>query len=142
MQAWTWWLLAALALGGIEIVTVDLFFIMAAAGALAAAAAAFAGATVPVQFAVFAVVSLVLIAVVRPLALRHLRQPPTSTNVDALLGAEAFVLEQVDARDGRVKLRGEVWSARASDATAVHAAGTKVHVVEVRGATVLVEGTT
>jgi len=88
---------------------------------------------------VFAVVSIALIAFVRPVAMRHLkRAPETLTGVDALVGLEAVVVEQVDAREGRVKLRGEVWSARSVDNGSVHTPGETVHVVRVSGATVLV----
>ena len=138
MHAWMWWGIAALVLAAIEIFTVDLVFIMAAAGALAAGLVALAGFGVVAQFVVFIGVALVMIALVRPVALRHLRVPPEVTNVDALVGAEAVVLEQVDGRDGRVKVGGEVWSARSSDSAVVHEPGTTVHVDKIAGATVLV----
>ena len=138
MQAWMWWFLAALGLAGVEILTVDLFFLMAAAGAVAAGVGAIAGISVVWQFVVFGVVSILLIGVVRPIALRHVRVPAAKTNVDLLVGAEAIVLEQVDGRDGRVKVGGEIWSARASDDTVILEPGTKVTVDSVAGATVLV----
>ena len=137
MHDWIWWLIAALALAAVEIATVDLIFVMAAVGALVACVLALGGASVVVQVGAFVVVSVVLLGFIRPIALRHLKQPPISTNTDLLLGKEAFVVEQVDGRDGRVKLGGEVWSARSTD-DAVHPVGSTVHVVSIAGATVLV----
>lgn len=138
MQAWMWWFLAALGLAGVEILTVDLFFLMAAAGAVAAGTGALLGVSVIWQFVIFGVVSILLIGVVRPIALRHVRVPAAKTGTDLLVGAEALVLEQVDGRDGRVKVGGEIWSARASDDSVVLEPGTKVTVDSVAGATVLV----
>ena len=48
------------------------------------------------------------------------------------------VTEQVDARDGRVKIGGDVWSARTMDPTQVLEPGTHVTVVEIDGATAVV----
>ena len=138
MHDWIWWLIAALAFAAIEVATVDLIFIMAAAGAGVACVLALAGASVVVQVAAFVVVSVILLGFIRPVAMRHLKHPPISTNTDLLLGKEAFVVEQVDGRDGRVKLGGEVWSARSNDDSAVHPVGSTVHVVSIAGATVLV----
>ena len=60
------------------------------------------------------------------------------TSTELLVGAQAVVIEQVDGRDGRVKVGGEVWSARASDGSVILEPGTTVTVDSVAGATVLV----
>ena len=133
-----WWFLAALALAGVEILTVDLFFLMAAAGAAAAGIGALTGISVVWQFVVFGVTSILLIGVVRPIALRHIRVPAAKTGTDLLIGAEGIVIEPVDSRDGRVKVGGEVWSARATDESVILERGTKVTVERVAGATVIV----
>jgi membrane protein implicated in regulation of membrane protease activity len=138
MHAWMWWFLAAAGLLGVEMLTVDLFFLMAAGGAAAAGVGALTGISVVAQFLVFGVVSIVLIAVVRPIAIKHFRQPVTNTNTDALIGVDAYVVEQVDDRDGRVKVGGEIWSARSSSPSVVYAPGAKVRVDRIDGATVLV----
>jgi membrane protein implicated in regulation of membrane protease activity len=89
----------------------------------------------------FALVSVGLLAVVRPIARRHMRTPrAVRTGVAALVGTEAVVLESVDGSDGRIKLAGEVWSARAYDGDSVFAVGQRVHVLEIDGATALVAG--
>jgi len=140
MDAWVWWLLITLALVGFEVVTgAQLVFLMLAAGTAVAAVAAVAGAGAGVQFVLVAVVSVVSLGLVRPVARRHLRQPiETRTGVDALIGKDALVLERVDGRDGRVKLGGEIWSARSYDGSALYEPDQTVQVVAVQGATVLV----
>ena len=75
----------------------------------------------------------------RPIARNHLRLPPAlRTGAAALVGAKAIVLERVDGSGGRVKIGGEVWSARAYDETQVLEAGAWVEVMKIEGATALV----
>jgi membrane protein implicated in regulation of membrane protease activity len=139
MPDWGWWLIAALVLVGVEVVTLDLVLGMLAVGALAAAIAALLGAGVGVQVATAAVVALGMLALVRPVALRHLRSvPATRSGTAALLGGEAVVLEPVSRDGGRIKLAGEIWSAAPYDPTAVIPAGTPVTIVRIEGATAVV----
>lgn len=142
-MAWLWWLAAALVLGVVELLTVDLIFLMFAGGAAAAALAALLGAPVWVQVLVFAVVSVVLLLGVRPWAKRLIDRstPETRTNTAAQIGRPATVLVDVTEHAGRVKLAGEVWTARASAPGAVHPAGTTVRVVRIDGAIAVVEAT-
>ena len=67
-MAWLWWIGAALVLGVIETLTVDLTFLMFAGGAVGGAIAAALGASFLVQVIVFAVVSTLLLAAVHPWA--------------------------------------------------------------------------
>jgi membrane protein implicated in regulation of membrane protease activity len=112
---------------------------MLAVGALAGALVAGFGVPFIIQVLVAAVVAIAMLAVVRPTALRHLRQPVESrTGVAALVGKQALVLERVDAFSGRVKLAGEVWSARSFDPHHAIEAGRTVDVVQIDGATAIV----
>ncbi|MEV4490454.1 NfeD family protein [Micromonospora coxensis] len=136
------WIVLGVLLGVAEIFTTTLFLIMFAAGAFAAAGAAALGAPVPVQALVFAVVSALSVALARPVIKRHARgtletgeQP---FGVEALEGATALVLERVDTDHGLVKIDGELWTARAYDATQSYEPGERVQVIKVRGATALV----
>lgn len=105
IDAWVWWLVGAAALGIPLVVTAMPEFGMLAVGAAAAAIAAGLGGDIVVQVLVFAVVSVALIAVVRPIATRHRSQrPQLVTGVDALKGKQAVVLERVDHAGGRIKL--------------------------------------
>jgi membrane protein implicated in regulation of membrane protease activity len=139
IDAWVWWLVGAAALGIPLVVTAMPEFGMLAAGALAAALAAGLGGDVVVQVLVFAVVSVALIAVVRPIATRHRSQrPQLVTGIDALKGRQAVVLERVDSGGGRIKLAGEVWSARSLDTGRAFEVGQEVDVVDIEGATAIV----
>lgn len=140
INAWVWWLVGAAALGIPLVVTAMPEFGMLALGAAAAAATAGLGGDVVLQVLAFAVVSFALIAVVRPVAARHRAQrPQLATGVEALKGKQAIVLERVDGSgDGRIKLGGEIWSARALDAGQAYEVGQEVDVVDIEGATAIV----
>lgn len=142
MSAALLWMVVALVAIGVEVVTVDLTFGLIAVGAGAAAVAAAIGAPIWLQAVVGVGVSLAGIAFVRPFALRHLRRATASmrTGVDALIGAEGRALSAVTSTDGRITLRGEVWSARLDlDVTSVPVdAGVEVLVSRIDGATALV----
>ncbi|WP_155054106.1 NfeD family protein [Streptomyces blattellae] len=141
IDPWVWWLIGAAGLGVGLVITAMPELGMLAVGAVAAAAAAgaFGGDTLVIQVAVFAVVSTALIAVVRPIAARHRAQrPQLATGVDALKGKQAVVLERVDRSGGRIKLAGEVWSARSLDTDRVYEVGEEVDVVDIEGATAII----
>ncbi|MFD8726235.1 membrane protein implicated in regulation of membrane protease activity [Streptomyces sp. Ag109_O5-1] len=139
IDAWVWWLVVAAALGIPLVVTAMPEFGMFAAGAVVAAGTAGLGAGVVLQVLVFVVVSVALIAVVRPIANRHaLQRPQLATGVDALKGKQAVVLERVDGADGRIKLAGEIWSARSLHPDRAYEVGQEVDVVEIEGATAIV----
>jgi len=139
IDAWVWWLVGAAALGIPLVVTAMPEFGMLAVGAVAASVFAGLGFGTVVQVLTFVVVSVALIAVVRPIAVRHAAQrPQLATGVDALKGKQAVVLERVDGSGGRIKLAGEVWSARALDTERAYEVGQEVDVVEIEGATAIV----
>ncbi len=139
MDGWIVWLIIAVVLAGAEAASAGLLLIMFSGGALAAALASVAGAGVVGSSAVFAIVSVALIAFVRPIAKKHVYQPPLQrTGTAALIGAQALVLEVVDVDNGRVKLAGEIWSARTLDEEARFEPGQKVSVFEIDGATAVV----
>ncbi|HEU4543807.1 MAG TPA: NfeD family protein [Jiangellaceae bacterium] len=135
---WALWVGLALILAIIETTTLDLVFLMLAVGAAGGAVAAALGAPFLVQALTAILVSVAMLGVVRPIAKRHLHQSITErTGVAALVGRRAIVLERVDGIGGRVKLAGEVWSARSYDGSVIEV-GANVDVVEIQGATALV----
>ncbi|MFD9791752.1 NfeD family protein [Streptomyces sp. NPDC059070] len=139
MDAWVGWLIAAAGLGIPLVLTAMPEFGMLAVGAVAAAVAAGLGLGTVAQVLVFVVVSVALIAVVRPIAARHsAERPRLATGIDALKGRQAVVLERVDGSGGRIKLAGEVWSARTLDGGQSFEPGQQVDVVEIDGATAIV----
>ena len=140
MGTWIVWLIIAAALGAVEIVTVTLAFGVVAVGALVAAVAGAAGGGAAVQFGAFVAASAVGLGVARPLAMRHVRQPPLlRSGTAALIGRSATVTEEVSADGGRVRIGADVWTARPYDETLVIPAGTRVDVLHIEGATALVD---
>ncbi|MFG1676049.1 NfeD family protein [Micromonospora sp. NPDC049282] len=136
------WIVLGVVLAVAEIFTTTLFLIMFGVGAFAAAGAAALGAPVALQAVIFAVVSALSLAVARPVIRRHARSALETGDrpfgVEAIEGATAVVLEPVDADRGMVKIDGELWTARSFDAMQSYAAGERVQVIKVRGATALV----
>jgi membrane protein implicated in regulation of membrane protease activity len=136
---WIAWLGLAVVLGIVEVTTLDLVFAMLAVGALAGALTGLVTDIVLLQALVALMVAIGMLLVVRPLALRHLRTPlAIRTGTAALVGQHGIVLEPVDGESGRVKLKGEVWSARSYDPHHTIEAGRHVEVMEIDGATAIV----
>jgi membrane protein implicated in regulation of membrane protease activity len=139
MEGWVVWLIVAVVFGVGEILTLGFFLAPFAGGALVAAVVSGAGAGAFASWAAFLVVSLVLLAALRPVAVRHMRQAPRlRTGTAALVGRTGTVVERVTSDEGCVRIEGEIWSARPFDDDQVIEAGTRVHVLEIRGATALV----
>jgi membrane protein implicated in regulation of membrane protease activity len=112
------WLALALVLAAVEVATVDFFFLMLVGGALVAALGAALGLPFAGQVLVAVAVALVLLFVVRPALVRRVRVgSPTLTGTAALVGREARVVETVSDAGGRIRLAGEVWSARTPSGT-------------------------
>ncbi|GGC83572.1 membrane protein [Tersicoccus solisilvae] len=138
-NSWVVWLALVLVLALIEMLTLDLFFIMLSGGALAAMAVSFATDNLVVQILTFCVVALLLVVIVRPVALNHLGRPEAGqrTNIDSLIGEPAVVLEPVGEHSGLVKIGGDTWTARSADGTAIPV-GSAVRVHRISGATAIV----
>ncbi|MFF5916721.1 NfeD family protein [Streptomyces flavochromogenes] len=140
IDAWVWWLIGAVGLGIPLVLTAMPEFGMFSVGAVAGAVTAALGFGIVPQVLVFVVVSVALIAVVRPIAARHRDgRPQHASGIDALRGRQAVVLERVDAGGGgRIKLAGEIWSARTLDSDQTFEPGEQVDVVDIDGATAVV----
>ena len=132
------WVVAAVACGIIEVLSVSFVFLMLSVGALAAAVIAGAGGGAYLQIGVFAVVSVVLLMAVRPFLKGRLYQsaPDVRTNTDALIGTGGYALSTIMVRDGRARLRGAEWSARSQAGTIPE--GAPVVIIGIDGATAIV----
>jgi membrane protein implicated in regulation of membrane protease activity len=139
MDDWVFWLIAAVAFGAGEVMTLGFFLAPFALGAAVAAVVSAAGLGFIASGLVFLAVSAAALVGLRPVARRHMRTPGMlRTGTAALVGSTATVVEEVSAAGGAVKLAGEVWTARPYDDEAVIAPGARVQVLEIRGATALV----
>jgi membrane protein implicated in regulation of membrane protease activity len=141
MSPWVLWLIAAVILAVGELTTTGLFLAPFAGGALIASLLAAAGAGATIEWAVFLVVSIVLLAALRPVARAHQRsRGRIRTGTAALVGQTATVVERIANAEGVgcVKLDGEIWTARAFVDEETFEPGERVQVLEIRGATALV----
>lgn len=136
---WMWWLAAALLLGVLEMLSVALVLCMFAGGALVAMALALADTPVWVQIVGFSVSSVLLLVALRPWLLRHLRRrvPLVETNAAAYVGRTGVAVTEVTSATGRIKMVGEVWTARTLD-NLVIGVGEEVVVRGIDGATAVV----
>jgi membrane protein implicated in regulation of membrane protease activity len=136
---WVVWVVIAAALAIGEVVTLGFLLGLLALAAVLAGVFAALGAGVVVQLVVFIVASIASLALIRPVAKRHLRTPARlRTGTAALVGAKGVVTERVDDLSGQVKIGGEIWSARAFLEGQVIEPGVRVEVAKIEGATALV----
>ncbi len=141
MDVWIIWLLAAGVLGVGEMHQGGFYLAPFAAGAALATVVSLLGVSILLSGIVFLITSGIVFGMLRPVARRHRRLPPSiRTGAAALIGRPAIVLERIanDEGVGCVKIDGEVWTARSYDEDEVIDAGERVEVVEIRGATALV----
>jgi membrane protein implicated in regulation of membrane protease activity len=139
MGSWIVWLVLAAVLGVAEIMTTTLAFGLIAVGAVVAGVVGVAGAGLPFQLIAFGVASAAGLGVVRPIAVRHIKQPPLlRTGTSALVGRSAKVVEEITDDGGKVRIGGELWSARPYDESQVIPVGSTVDVFAIEGATALV----
>jgi membrane protein implicated in regulation of membrane protease activity len=140
MPAAVIWLIVALGLAGAEALTGDMSLLMLGGGALAAAGSSWLlGLPVWADGAVFLVVSVLLLVLVRP-ALRRRLTPARGMRIglEALEGKNALVLDRVARDEGQVKLDGQVWTARPLNDGDVFEPGELVTVMHIDGATAVV----
>ena len=133
------WLILLIAFAGIEGVTAGLVSIWFCLGSLAALFAAWLHAPILAQVILFAVVSILTMAILRPLSKKWLNPRKERTNADRILGTEGVVIEPINnlTASGQVKVSGAVWTARsASDETIPE--GALVRVERIEGVKVIV----
>jgi membrane protein implicated in regulation of membrane protease activity len=142
MDEWLIWLIVAVVLGIAEIFTLTAAFGVLGGAALITVGFAALGLPLPIQLLVFTVASTAGVVLIRPIALQHMRRPQVERfGTDALIGEPAHVIQDVTALEGRVRIGGEEWSARAYPGTyddTVIPVGTVVDVMEISGSTALV----
>jgi membrane protein implicated in regulation of membrane protease activity len=141
MEAWHWWLIAAIILITLEIFTCDFLLATFGIACLGGCLAAVFGAEFTIQLAVFVAASIVVLSFVRPAVLRQLHRSSENfpTNVDGVAGQTGTVTTTVGGagKPGRVKIGGEEWRAISQDGETLDE-GLSIEVVSVDSATVFV----
>ena len=135
---WYQWIMAALVLFIVEMLTPGVFFFACLAlGALVAGISTFVAVPAVVPWIVFVVVSIGSMYIVRPIAQKYFAHPMKKTGVDALVGQEVLVTEAINPPQlGAIKAQGEVWRAQSVQPIAV---GVAVTIMDVQGNHVVVK---
>ena len=133
------WLLAMVVFIVLELSTVSLTCIWFALGALAALVSALFHAPVWLQVFWFFAVSILALAVTRPLVKKFNNTNTVATNADMVIGQSCVVMEPISnlSETGAVKVGGKVWTARSTDGT-VFAPGERVIAVRIEGVKLIV----
>ena len=134
------WLVLMIILLVIEGVVPGLVSIWFAVGALAAMVPAIIGMDFTAQFAVFTVVSILVLAITRPFVKKKLTVQKTETNSRALIGKVAKVIQPIDnlQSQGRVMVEDMDWSARSENGEPIDV-GEEVLIKEIQGVKLIVE---
>ena len=134
------WLIAFVVLLLIEIVTLGLTTIWFAAGALVAFLVAYLGFGVVAQVVSFLAVSIILLVLTRPIAMKYFNRERLKTNAESLIGQRALVTEVVDtlSATGKVEVNGREWSAKTEGCDVIET-GTVVLIRGIQGVKLIVE---
>jgi membrane protein implicated in regulation of membrane protease activity len=137
---WAGWLSAAIALGVIELVSLDLVFAMLAAGALVGMVSSLLGAAFVLSFLLAVAASAATLLLLRPPLIKRLHSGPELTmSHGRLVGSQGVATLRITGTEvGQVRLAGELWSAAPYDDTVAIEPGETVEVLEIRGATAYV----
>ena len=139
MSASLIWLVCGLGLVGAEALTGDMSLLMLGGGALATAGFSLLGLPVWADGAVFLLVSVLLLVLVRPVMRRRLSAGDGIPEpAKALEGKHAQVVDRITRDQGQVKLDGEVWTARPLNEDDSYEPGDQVTVMRIDGATAVV----
>lgn len=135
-----YWLILFVILLIIEIITLGLTTIWFAGGALAALAAGIFGFGTMIQVIVFLAVSIILLVMTRPIAVKYFNQERQKTNAERLIGQCALVLEDIDTLEGkgRVEISGQEWAAKTDEPDGKIPKNTVVVVNGIQGVTLIV----
>ena len=117
-QLVTFWLIAAVVFGIVELITAPLICVWFCGGALVAALVGYFTNSVWISTAIFVLVSALLLAFTRPLVKNKIAPKVQPTNADRIIGKEAVVILGIDPVEnkGQIKVDGQVWSAKSDRA--------------------------
>ena len=128
-----YWLIAAIVLVILEIMSAGFGVICFAIGAAFSALVSGLGGTLTWQVVVFVVVSMLAFIFLRPVVIRFLdkKSKNVKTNAEALIGRKGIVSECIDAEQhtGRVAIDGDDWKAVSEDGSVIEK-GADVEIVK------------
>lgn len=135
------WLALVILFVVVECLTVGLFSIWFAGGALMAMILAMAGAGTIWQAVAFLVVSALLLVATRPVVKKYLMNKKEKTNYQSVIGEVAKVIETIDNynQTGAAFADGKEWTARSVDNATVIEQGALAKVIAIEGVKLMVE---
>lgn len=141
MSGATAWLLLFAVLMVLEMITMKLWALWFAGGAIAAALTACFRVSFTVQLLVFAGVSAVLLFWVRPTAVKYFNKKRTQASAEKMIGRQAIVISEIDNRQGigQVTVGKKEWSAENQNGEETLPVGSVVIVRDVKGKRLIVE---
>lgn len=134
------WIVLIILFAAVEMATVGLTSIWFAGGALVALLFSALGLSEVWQFAIFVVVTLLLLIFTRPWAIKYIKPHLTKTNYEQIVDENVCLTENIDnlRGTGTAVYKGQEWTARAYEENQTFEAGTIVKVKEIRGVTLYV----
>ena len=141
MNLTTIWLIVFVACIAIEIITMGLTTIWFAGGSLAAAIVSAIGAPLWLQLVLFFGVSLLLLYLTRPVAVKYFNKDRVKTNAESLVGQQAIVISEIDNLQGigQVTVNGQELSARNVRGDERLSVGSVVFIRAISGVKLMVE---
>lgn len=135
------WLVVLIVAIVVEVISMGLTSIWFAGGALVAVFAAMLHIPIFLQVILFFVVSVLLLAFTRPVAVRYFNKDRVKTNVESMVGRQAVVTSEIDNLQGigQVAVSGQEWSARSCEENQRIPVGAVVNVVSVSGVKLVVK---
>lgn len=141
-EFWHIWLIIAFICLIMEIFIPSFILFNFGIGAFIGSLAAGLGASIEIQIALFSAGTLLSFGLIRPVVKRYAykRSHQVPTNVDAMIGKKARVVESIDnlANQGRVVLDGDDWRARSVDDNKIDT-GSMVEIVKIESITLFVK---
>lgn len=134
------WMVAVVVFLVVEGAAPGLVSIWFAVGALAALISALFGAPLWLQIVWFLLVSILALALTRPLARKYVNGKSVPTNADMLIGKDCVVVEDIDnvRGSGAVSVSGQIWSARTLHDEDRPQAGELLRVLRIEGVKLIV----
>ena len=141
MNLTTIWLIILVVCIVVELITMGLTTIWFAGGALIAAIAAALSLPLWLQILLFLAVSLALLYLTRPVAVKYFNKDRVKTNAESLVGQQAIVISEIDNLQGigQVTVGRQEWSARSTDDNKKLPVGSVVIIRAISGVKLIVE---
>lgn len=134
------WLVGFVVLLGAETISMDLTTVWFAIGGITAYLFSMLGIGFIPQLVIFNFVSIILLMFVRPAAVKKINLNVSKTNVDAVIGEEVYVIEEINFKEGtgKIILNGIEWTARSVNKEEIFPIDIMVKIEFVEGVKVLV----